>query len=183
MAATKFPAVTFASHPPLSEVVSTLPKLFCLLTDVALYFWATVLAKYCDVSVTFTAFSLSLNTPFPQEHFESPVIIIEPSFPDPCQPLPTELRYPECRSASGPQHGVGGAGPQRPAKGDMIAFVAPGVVPNVLQVDGDSSSPRQPQSSAKELTNASSDEDMQIWRCLHEDMQIYRDITIYLQTN
>nr|XP_055031602.1 pleckstrin homology domain-containing family A member 1 isoform X1 [Misgurnus anguillicaudatus] len=96
------------------------------------------------------------------EHFESPAIVIEPSFPDPCAPVPTELHYPECRSASGPQHGVGGARPQQPAKGDTIAFVAPGVVPNVLQVDVDSSSPWQPRSSAKEPSNCSLDEDLQI---------------------
>ncbi|XP_057214368.1 pleckstrin homology domain-containing family A member 1 isoform X1 [Triplophysa rosa] len=96
------------------------------------------------------------------EHAEpSSIFYGEPSLPDGAAPLPMELGYPECRSSSGPQHGVGGARPQRPVAGDAIAFVAPGVVPSVLQVNADSSSPLQPGSSEKEPSNYSSDEDLQ----------------------
>ncbi|XP_051968685.1 pleckstrin homology domain-containing family A member 1-like isoform X3 [Xyrauchen texanus] len=82
------------------------------------------------------------------------------SVPAPRSPLP-EYHYPESHSASGPQHGVGGARPQRLAAGGPNSTVAPGVAPN-LQVNDDDLLPWQWQSNKTKSPNCSLDEDFQI---------------------
>ncbi|CAM4708193.1 unnamed protein product [Leuciscus chuanchicus] len=71
----------------------------------------------------------------------------EQCLPTPRSPLPTELHYPECRSPSGPQHGVGGARPEQLAARGPSAPVAPGDAPN-LQVNVDDSLTWQRRSKA-----------------------------------
>ncbi|KAK2876692.1 hypothetical protein Q8A67_020788 [Cirrhinus molitorella] len=86
----------------------------------------------------------------------------EQSLATPRSPLPTELHYPECRSPSGPQHGVGGARPEQPAAGAKIAPVAPGVAPNLLQVNDDNLSPWQLRSSATQPPDRPTDEGLHV---------------------
>ncbi|XP_048026412.1 pleckstrin homology domain-containing family A member 1 isoform X1 [Megalobrama amblycephala] len=85
----------------------------------------------------------------------------EPCLPTPRSPLPTELYYPECRSPSGPQHGVGGPRPEKPAVRSPSTPVAPGVAPN-LQVNADDSSPWQRRSEVTQPTDCPKDKDRQV---------------------
>ncbi|XP_051523772.1 pleckstrin homology domain-containing family A member 1 isoform X1 [Myxocyprinus asiaticus] len=91
----------------------------------------------------------------------APVFNSESSVPAPRSPLPV-LHYPEWHSASSPQHGVGGARPQQSAAGGPNTPVAPGVAPNLLQVNDDDSSLWQCPSNRTESPNCSSDEDLQV---------------------
>uniref|UniRef100_A0A8C1S8N8 Pleckstrin homology domain containing, family A (phosphoinositide binding specific) member 1b n=1 Tax=Cyprinus carpio TaxID=7962 RepID=A0A8C1S8N8_CYPCA len=86
----------------------------------------------------------------------------EQSLSTPRSPLPTELHYPECRSLSGPQHGVGGHRPEQPAAGATSAPVAPGVAPNLLQVNADNSSPWQPRSGVMQPPDCPKDEEIHV---------------------
>lgn len=100
----------------------------------------------------------------PQEHAEPTSIFYtnEQSLSTPCSPLPTELRYPECHSPSGPQHGVGGARPEQPAPGATSAPVVAGVTSNLLQVNANNSSPWQMRGGVTQPPDIPQDEDLQV---------------------
>lgn len=98
-----------------------------------------------------------------QEHAEPTSIFYysEPCLPTPRSPLPTELYYPECRSPSGPLHGVGGARPEKPAVRSPCTSVAPGVTPN-LQVNADDSSPWQRRGEVTQPPDCPKDKERQV---------------------
>ncbi|XP_050980318.1 pleckstrin homology domain-containing family A member 1 isoform X1 [Labeo rohita] len=100
------------------------------------------------------------------EHAEPTSVFycIEQSLATPRSPLPTELHYPECRSPTGPQHGVGGARPEQPAAGAKNAPVASGVAPNLLQVNADNSSPWQLRSGITQPPDCPKDEGLHVTR-------------------
>ncbi|XP_051968686.1 pleckstrin homology domain-containing family A member 1-like isoform X4 [Xyrauchen texanus] len=119
--------------------------------------------KHSDMMMRDNLFELvtTSRTFYIQEPAEPAAIFNrEFSVPAPRSPLP-EYHYPESHSASGPQHGVGGARPQRLAAGGPNSTVAPGVAPN-LQVNDDDLLPWQWQSNKTKSPNCSLDEDFQI---------------------
>ncbi|XP_077062032.1 pleckstrin homology domain-containing family A member 1 isoform X1 [Siphateles boraxobius] len=97
------------------------------------------------------------------EHAEPASIFYysEPCLPTPRSPLPTELHYSECRSPSGPQHGVGGARPEQLAARGPSAPVIPGDAPN-LQVNVDDSSPWQQRSKVMQPPVCPKDKEQQV---------------------
>ncbi|XP_056090476.1 pleckstrin homology domain-containing family A member 1 isoform X4 [Rhinichthys klamathensis goyatoka] len=121
--------------------------------------------KQSDLMMRDNLFELvtTSRTFYIQEHAEptSTFYYSEPCLPTPRSPLPTELHYPECRSPSGSQHGVGGARPEQLAAWGPSAPVAPGDAPN-LQVNVDDSSPWQRRSKVIQPPVCPKDKERQV---------------------
>lgn len=84
----------------------------------------------------------------------------EPSLPTSRSPVPAELSFPECHLPSGHQHGMGGSRANQHAGRGTSAPVAPGVAPNLLQVNTDDCSPWQRRTNITPPSNSPKDKDL-----------------------